>query len=247
MEYSLKQIIDSRTPHKKYIDKLDVWVFLVVRPLSNLLTWFFLKLRLSANISTAVSTIIGTLGAFLIMIPSTKFTLSGLILINFWIVFDCIDGNIARTTRTSSKMGEFFDGVSGYIFLSLLYLSIGVNVYNNYSLEISNVDFTWLYIAFGSITSMSCILPRLIDNKAKTMFSNYSSDVSNKDGYSIIYIIGLNIAGVAGLANPLLLVAYFTGKLNLYLVVYFVIQTGIGFLSVYKTMRGIVVLNNEGE
>ena len=243
MDYSLKQIVNSRTPHKKYIDKLDIWVYLVVRPVSNLLTWFFLKLKLSANIATAISTLIGFIGTFLVIIPGNKFSFLGFILINFWIVFDCIDGNIARTTSTSSSVGEFLDGISGYTFLAFLYIGIGTNVYNNYSLQINNVDITWVYLVLGAISSMLCILPRLIDNKAKVMFKDYHSSVSNKDNYSIVYIVGLNIAGVAGLSNPLLLVSFLTGTLNIYLVFYFLIKSGIGTLSIIKTVRGVLYLN----
>lgn len=243
MKYSLEQIINSRSEHKKYIDKLDIWVYLIVRPLSNILTWIFLRLHLTANLATLVATLIGFIGTVLLMIPGH--TLLGLILINLWIVFDCIDGNIARTTKTSSKIGEFLDGVSGYIFLSLLYMGIGVSVFHDYGLIIGSRNQAWIYILMGAVTSMACILPRLIDNKAKTMFTNYKSDVSNKDGYSPIFILALNISGVAGLANPLMIIAYATGTLNLYLVAYFCIQSAIGGAAVYKTLKSIIQLDKE--
>ena len=113
--YSLADIINSRSSKKKYIDKIDIWVFTVVRPLSNLLTWLFLKLRLSANQATFISTIVGLLGAVIVIFSESSIsTIIGLIVLNFWIVFDCIDGNIARTTHTSSKLGMYLDGISGY-------------------------------------------------------------------------------------------------------------------------------------
>ncbi|TWW13656.1 hypothetical protein LABALGNA3A7_05790 [Dellaglioa algida] len=244
MNYSLKQIINSRSEQKKNIDKLDIWVFIVVRPISNLLTWFFLKMKITANTATGLSTIIGAMGTVLLIIPNKKYTLLGLIFINMWIFFDCVDGNIARTTKMSSKTGEFFDGISGYTFLAFLYIGIGVNVYNFYPLTFNGEDMSWMYMLIGSVASMACILPRLMDNKAKTMFVDYDSKITNKDDYSLVYKLGLNVAGVAGLSNPLMIIAFFTGTLNFYLIIYFFIQSGIGLLAIYKTIASVSKLNN---
>lgn len=243
MNYSLRDIRNSRDTAKKYIDRIDVWVYFIVRPVANLLTWLFLKIRVSANTATFISTMIGFFGAgVLIFGTSGKFVLLGLILLNLWIVFDCIDGNIARTTKTSSLVGTYLDGISGYFYVSLLYTSLGVAVYKNYSLEINGQNYSWIYMLMGALTSMVCILPRLFEHKAQTLFSNYDSEIMDKNNYSIFYIIGLNVAGMAGLSNPLMIVAYVFNCLNYYLFFYFIVQLGIFAITFWHLMKKI--LNN---
>lgn len=244
--YSLADIINSRSSKKKYIDKIDIWVFTVVRPLSNLLTWLFLKLRLSANQATFISTIVGLLGAVIVIFSESSIsTIIGLIVLNFWIVFDCIDGNIARTTHTSSKLGMYLDGISGYCYVSLLYIALGVNVYKNYKLIISGEDYSWLYILIGALASMACIFPRLVEHKAATSFLKFNSSITDKTSYNWFYILGLNIAGMAGLSNPLMIIFFVIHKLNIYLVLYFVIQLAIEVLSIFKTIRRVYKISFE--
>jgi phosphatidylglycerophosphate synthase len=239
--YSLKDIINSRDAHKKYIDKIDLWVFVVVRPLANLLTWFFLRLKMSANFATLISTIVGFIGAAVLIFGTTKWMLLlGLVIMNLWIVFDCIDGNIARTTKKSSPLGTYFDGLSGYSYVALLYTALGVAVFKHYNLEIGGVNYSWLYMLLGALTSMMCILPRLFEYKALSSFENYKSEITDKDNYSLFYIIGLNVGGMAGLSNPLMIVAFFGNVLNLYLIIYFVIQTFIGLYSIRKTLKNVI-------
>lgn len=247
-KYSLKDIVDSRDDHKKYIDKIDIWVFLVVRPFANLLTWLVLKIKMTANFATLLSTIIGFVGALTLIIGnSNNSLLIGIIIMNFWIVFDCIDGNIARTTKKSSLLGTYFDGISGYCYVSLLYTSLGVAIFKHYNLVAGSMNLDWIYILLGALTSMMCILPRLFEHKALSLFENYQSKITDKDNYSWFYILGLNIAGMAGLSNPLMLVAYFTGTLNFYLFAYFFIQLFIGMYSIIKTLSGVIHFSKGGK
>ncbi|MFC6169396.1 CDP-alcohol phosphatidyltransferase family protein [Loigolactobacillus jiayinensis] len=244
--YSLADIINSRSSEKKYIDKIDIWVFTVVRPLSNLLTWLFLKLRLSANQATFISTIVGFLGAIIVIFAETPMsTVIGLIILNFWIVFDCIDGNIARTTHTSSKLGMYLDGISGYCYVSLLYTALGVNVYKNYKLIIFNNNYSWLYILIGALASMACVFPRLVEHKAGTSFLNFNSGLTDKMNYNWFYILGLNLAGMAGLSNPLMIIFFMLHRLNIYLILYFIIQLAIEILSIFKTIRRVYKISYE--
>ena len=218
-----------------------MWVYFVIRPVANLLTWLFLRIGVSANNATLISTLVGFLGSgFLIFGSTTKMLLLGLIILNLWIVFDCIDGNIARTTKSSSLLGTYLDGVSGYVYVSLLYISLGVAVFRHYSLMLNGINYNWVYILIGALTSMACILPRLFEHKAVTLFEGYRSAVTDKTNYSLFYVMGLNLAGMAGLSNPLMLIAYSLNCLNYYLLFYFLIQTGIFVVTSYRLIRNLV-------
>ncbi|WP_158077249.1 CDP-alcohol phosphatidyltransferase family protein [Caenibacillus caldisaponilyticus] len=235
---TIRNIKSSLPSYKKDIDRLDLWVYYFVRPLSYYFTWVFLKLKISPNFATIISAFIGFIGAIIMAVGTFKLQLTGAILINFWIIFDCVDGNIARFNEQTSKFGEFLDGISGYIFTSFLYTGIGLSVFlsGNKSIVLYN---DWIYILLGCLTSLFTILPRLIEHKAQNLFTEYSSIATNKNNYNIFYKIGLNVAGMAGLSNPLLLIAVITKSLDLYLIFYFVVHLLIALYSIYKTLMAV--------
>lgn len=244
MKYTLREIINSRNDSKKYIDKIDIWVFYVVRPISNIFTFVFLKFDLTANEATLISTIMGLIGAmFLIFSKLWITTFLGLVILNLWIIFDCIDGNIARTTKTKSKLGEYFDALSGYFYVTFLYFSLGINVFNHYSLFINGNNYNWIYLCIGALTSIACIFPRLSEHKAKLLFPDFDSNITDKFSYSLIYILGLNIAGMAGVSNPIMIIFFLIGRLNLYLVFYFVVQTSIAIYTIFQTIHRLYTSN----
>jgi phosphatidylglycerophosphate synthase len=236
----LSDIKNSLSPEKKKIDKMDLWVFLCIRPLSFYFTWFFLKLGFTSNMTTILSTVISIIGSVLLIVDDWTIQIIGAVIINLWIVLDCVDGNIARYKRQSSVFGEFLDGLSGYVFTSVLYTSMGVSVFlfENHHFDLLN-DEKWLYVLIGCLTSFFTIFPRLVDHKAHTLFKDFKSENTDRKNYNKFYIIGLNVAGMAGFSNPLLLVAVLTKTLNVYLLVYFVLHTGIALYSLYKTLKSV--------
>lgn len=235
--YSLKQIKDSIPISKKKIDSLDIWVKYVIRPASFYVTWICLKMRMSANTASIISMIISVFGALLIVNNGNYYiTLVGVLIMNFWIVFDCVDGNIARTKGTADKFGKFLDALSGYLFLIALYTSLGISVSQTSTnfIFFNNLN---LYVAImGIFTVVLCLFPRLVQFKATELFGK-GEDLSNKTNYNRFKIIGLNIAGVAGLANPLLFVFTLFKSLNLYVVLYFCIQLFICVYSILSTFK----------
>lgn len=237
MEYTITDIVESRNEEKKKIDKMDVWVYYFVRPLSFYVTYVLMKFKITANQATLISTLVSLLGSALLFTTNRLLTFIGLLILNLWIVFDCVDGNIARTTKKSSVYGEFLDGVSGYLYTILLYISLSVNVFLN-----SSGKNVWLYLVLGSFTSIATILPRLIEHKAVNMFNGYNKGVTDKNSYSLFYIVGLNIAGMAGLSNPIMIVFYLFGILNYYVIFYFIVHVSIAFLTVYKIISKIKIM-----
>lgn len=231
MSYSVRDIKKSMPNEKVAIDKLDVWVYYFVRPISNYFTWLSIKLKLTANNASWLSIIISFLG--MIVLINSQHILLGLCIMNFWIIFDCVDGNIARVTNTTSKYGVLLDAMSGYIFISVLYPSLGV-VTNN--LTANNLLFDGEYIFIGAMISLVSLVPRLIQNKSVSLYGSTENDISNKENYTLFHKIGLNIAGPAGLMNPLMIVAYLLGYLNIYMIFYLLVHTLIAIYTIRNTL-----------
>ncbi|UJZ87813.1 CDP-alcohol phosphatidyltransferase family protein [Heyndrickxia coagulans] len=133
---------------------MDIWVYYVIRPLSFFVTWLFLKVKINANLATIISMIIGVIGSFIFIPNGFFFHLIGAILINLWIVLDCVDGNIARFTKKTSTFGMFLDGLSGYFFTTFLYICIGLSVFFSQNYYEPFGEQKWVYLLLGSLTSM---------------------------------------------------------------------------------------------
>lgn len=134
-----------------------------VRKISYWITLPLLKLNITAFTASVISMIIAIVACVMIAIPNPKARIIGIILIPIWHIFDCVDGNIARYTKTASDFGSAIDAICGYFVDAYLPLSLGIAAYNvGYSyLKIPG----YVYIIFGAIGSISYTLMRLIHQK----------------------------------------------------------------------------------
>lgn len=102
--------------------------FLTYRQLSFIITPFFLKRDISANAVTFY-------GLFLCLFMPISAIYGGgigfllLSLLDFLFhLFDHLDGNIARITKSNSNMGKYLDSFAGIIHWTLLYISLAILV-----------------------------------------------------------------------------------------------------------------------
>jgi phosphatidylglycerophosphate synthase len=85
---------------------------LVTRRYSIYLTWFFVRLYVSANVVTFLMILIGLLG-FALCIPHVLWmTIAGGILLLLGETLDCVDGEVSRWSNSSSLKGLYLDLVN---------------------------------------------------------------------------------------------------------------------------------------
>ena len=132
------------------------------RPLSFIGSSICANLGLSANTVSYLSIIIALLAALFYYFDSYVMHIWGGVFVNIWLLFDCIDGNIARCVK-KQPFGVFADATACYVLLAFIYTSIGYAVYIDGGIlfEKGNV---WM-IVIGSLTSCSDIVMRLIFHK----------------------------------------------------------------------------------
>lgn len=119
---------------------------------------------ISANAVSYFSTIVGVV-ACLCFLPVSHVThIIGAILINFWLILDCTDGNLARSVK-SQPFGEFADGISSYILVGLMCSMMGVAAYFEGGLFVPEGS-PWI-ILIGALASSSDSLMRLVYQKYK--------------------------------------------------------------------------------
>ncbi|MCJ7645568.1 CDP-alcohol phosphatidyltransferase family protein, partial [bacterium] len=86
-----------------------VWLYYTGRLPSFYVTWIFLRLNMSANQATYISIIIGLGSCIFLALGSYTLKLAGAFLASLYLLLDCVDGNIARSTKSSSPFGKFID------------------------------------------------------------------------------------------------------------------------------------------
>ena len=230
---------------KQLSDRNDLWLYYVIRKISFYITWIFLKFGFSANQTTYIAIIVGLTGCGFIIYTDYKIKIIGTLLINFWIVLDCVDGNIARYKKESSEYGEFIDSLGGYLMNALLFLSVGIGAFNCpeqsfrficqlFIFNILNINESILII-LGAWSSITNILSRLIFQKYMNIFRTMKSTEikprSNanlsKSVYHKMYFIIHNIVSFSGFLTPILFLATIFRLLNIFVIFYAIINTGV--------------------
>jgi len=242
---------------KKSQDRQDLWLYYVVRRISFYPTWLFLKLGISANQATYISMIVGAIGCGFLALGNYGIKIIGALLVNFWIILDCVDGNIARFKKTFSKYGEFVDALSGYLMNALLFLSVGIGAFNHPEplFEFINQSFAFdldksILIILGAWASLAIILPRLIFHKFINTFPEAQSTEiksgpgSSKSFYHKVYFIIHNVASFSGFLTPILFLATLFRSLSIFVFFYALINTGV---LITTTIRLIVKGQRLGE
>lgn len=223
----MKEIASSLT--KKKNSRSSIWVQLWVRKASFPITYIFINAGCTANMVSVISWILIFIAAVCLSINNFGWMLAGVILTNFWLVLDCVDGNIARVKKIKTYMGDFFDAVAGYGPFSFTTLAIGIAAYNTTHL-IPEKYRIWL-IALGGFAAMCNLYMRLIHQKYLTCYfaaerilgeTEKITLKDTEDKTSFAYIreqIDKNF-GVSGIFMPWLFVALFTNTFDIMLFAY---------------------------
>jgi CDP-diacylglycerol--serine O-phosphatidyltransferase len=107
-------------------DPTNVWI---VHLVGRMLLPLALKARISANLVSVAGLAVGT-GAALAYLGWRDPALAtlGFLLTVAWLVFDGLDGMVARATRTASPLGRFLDGLCDHGVFLILYLALGASI-----------------------------------------------------------------------------------------------------------------------
>lgn len=207
MKYSFRSVLDS-LPVKKNSNS-SWWVKLWVRRVSFVFTYIFINLGFSPN-GVSVLSVFVALTSFVCFVASSGWTLIvAIVCINFWLILDCVDGNIARCRNQKTIYGEFVDDIGGYYVVAFVYLAIAIRAFNDGGMILNNSP---RVIVIGAVSCISDILARLI-NKDYGNFSMRRSDYTpidytNESKKAISYIrrrVGKEI-GVSGAFMPLTII-----------------------------------------
>lgn len=233
-----KEIYDIAVPKKKRKEeRWNIFVDKVVRPLSVLMTIPLTKFQVKPITVTKYSIYALIIGAVLVALSyNMTVSLIGWCFFFLWALLDGVDGNLARSTKQCSNLGDLWDTMGGYAAMVLIYFSAGVASY----LDSNVYDFCNKYILLiiGGASSVMSIFPRLIMQKKKNygVESNAVKVLSDKTHFGIKQIISMNFISPSGFLQVIFLLCIVIHALNFFIAIYTVINLVIMVVS----LRGLL-------
>lgn len=157
MTYTAKYFRDNLPEWKRKKDPISSRIF--YRPVSFFCSAFFCNIDWTANMVSYLSACIALLACLCFVLGTP---IEGAILINFWLVLDCADGNIARSVRKECY-GDFADSISSYICVGLMFSCMGFSAYRTGGILFAPGS-PWI-ILIGALAGSSDSLMRLVYQK----------------------------------------------------------------------------------
>ena len=235
--YTLHDIRASLPPEKNRAD--SYWTRWVLRPLSIPVAWVCLRLGISANRVSYLSALVAIAGGISLAAGTFEADLVGALLLNFFGVLDCADGNVARVTKTTGPWGGWADALGGYAAYASVLLASGIAAETLAADALPGSGFAifpWPaggWALLGGLAATANLFMRL----AYQGYKNVRGEEA-KSGISKEKWLSENL-GVTGLLMPAVLAGVLTGQLPWVVLFYAFFYVGGCFVSVLKLVRKV--------
>lgn len=244
-KYTAQFFRDSFPEWKKKKDSILVRHFF--RPLSFYTASIAANMGLSANSISFFSIVIAVIGSVLYLGGYRATNILGAVLVWFWMLLDCTDGNIARSIK-KQPFGEFADASSSYILINFLFAALGVSAYRTGGIFISAGSWRIAFLGafIGGADSLARLLYQKFENTKKVESVKDTVIPKSKDSSNTNHLIVLHDRidkefGLNGIFLPLLLICSVFTWIDLYVLIYslFYLSSLIATaaLLIYKTMK----------
>ena len=235
---TIKEIREKTLPPaKRQTEKWDIWSY-VNRPVSYVVTKWLLNTKVTPT-QVTVWSVIACIPAFgfLAFGKTTGLMSIGWLFYFIWVVFDCVDGGLARCREQSSKMGELWDAFGGYVCTIAVYFSAGIAAF--YDVNRFEIGEAHWQIIIGASTSLFAILPRLIMQKKKNLnIDNESIEtLADKHKFGLTQLVAMNIISCGGLMQLFLLSSIISHTINIFNIFYFLIMLMFMIKTLYTLLK----------
>ena len=119
----LRKIVEKE-PHP------EIWIHSFLNQKSLYVTKLLLRFPITPNHLTVGGIILGFVGVILVTFPVLWIHWLGYFLILFYYLTDYCDGQVARYKKMTSKKGEYLDHIGHVAVYPLMFLSIGIYLFN---------------------------------------------------------------------------------------------------------------------
>ena len=237
MRYTYAQVRASYGRAKAEQERHDVMFRFFARPLSFPIAWLALNLGLTPNHVTYVSLVLNLLGLGLMVGGRRVFMVWGVAIILVALVLDATDGNMARTAKQFSPLGEWLEGVGAYLLLAGFHLCGGVGAWlallrgTPVTSWPSAPDWGGALVVAGAVAGAAIPLATLVAAKFSSVFPSVDRErVVARAGegvYGRLFTLGRNFSFSSGLVLPLTLAGILLQRYELVLGFFALLNSGI--------------------
>ena len=160
MKYTVKYFKDNLPEWKRKKD--STLTRLCYRPISFVLASISANLGISANTVSYFSAFIAIAAGTMFLFRPRVCHIIGAILMIFWVILDCVDGNLARCVK-KQPFGEFADSMSSYFLIGFMGAAMGIAAYFEGGI-LFKAGNPWI-ILIGALASSSDTMMRLVYQK----------------------------------------------------------------------------------
>jgi len=200
----------------------------IFRPFGFRLTWVAIRLGLTTEAVSWLSGIVGITGCLFLMSGWEHALPVGLGFLLFFNLLDCVDGSIARATKSENPYGKFLDSICGGIVDLTFWAVVGVTAFRHPQLLYWPSPFSYgpsFWLVVGTLTCLLFIvvgfLERTFDELLRRDWdrSQGVQDVRPKSWGNLLRTINTNLR-VRESHYFFLLFTYWTKTIDVLLIMY---------------------------
>ncbi len=248
---TIREIKSLYLPEQKSFERYNLWLHYVLRPISYYLAWLLLKLGVtSANKVSWTSLVIGFAGCVWLAFGNYWLMIVGAVLVNIWALLDCVDGAVARYNKVSNVYGKITDSTCDYLMALLLFTGAGIAAYNYPDSTLNSLFHLFgdidvdrgVFLFLGGWASFFFVFPKFISSSlVRFSLESGRHDVVAELRKDVLggfpYLVAANLYGVCCLVMPILLLATIFGFLDIFILLWAVLNTSAGIFLLIQVFR----------
>ena len=179
---NFREYVKKAFPPQKLI--IDPFLSRFYRPFSLRLSWLLYRSGITPDFITFNQIITGLLGCLTISLYPTKLgLLIGILILHFSYLLDCVDGEIARATKTESLQGLFLDKFAHAITMPGIFISVGYYYSQNNPKFQFTILLICLFASFATFNPVNRLVGSIIYQLGtKKEFQQYNLDEYKSNG-----------------------------------------------------------------
>lgn len=129
---------------------------LYMREISLRCDRYLVNTRISPNQLTHLMIVAGAAAGAALLVPGLAGALLGVLLIQLYLLLDCVDGEIARWRKQTSITGVYLDRVGHYLCEAVLLVGFGLRAADLFHRESDGTQWQWAFL--GTVAALGAIL-----------------------------------------------------------------------------------------
>ncbi|MEU8708945.1 CDP-alcohol phosphatidyltransferase family protein [Streptomyces sp. NPDC048565] len=127
---------------------------LYMREVSLRITRRLVTTKITPNQLTYVMTVAGVLAAPALLVPGIPGALLGVLAVQLYLLFDCVDGEVARWKKQYSLAGVYLDRVAAYLCDAAVLVGFGLRAADLWGP--GRIDWLWAFL--GTLAALGAIM-----------------------------------------------------------------------------------------